>query len=321
LGWTPSLLTQVLTKMPFLTDDLVRQLPPPPKHNKVTYDQPDPAIPETADIVITGMGIKITAAGRRTWGLAYRLRDGSALQRWYTIGRFPYLNTAAARKRARQLREEIEKGADPQGAKSAKRREPTVAQLADDWLDALARKVKAEMLRASTAAGYERALRLHIRPQLGSTKISAITKKTLQRFHEQITLDGKRVQANRSVGVLSIMMAWAVDQEMLAANPVTKAVKFNTEEPRVRELTPEECARFVAELVKHTSDHQSAKAIQLLLLTGARRTEVTSIRWADLVLGGDRPEWRRKGFRLKGKKDHTVPLERRGSPDASGDPR
>jgi integrase len=236
------------------------------------------------------------------------MKDGSGVAHVMTLGRFPYLTVEAARKRARKLKEEIELGGDPQGAKAAKRREPTVAKLADDWEVALARKVKAETLRASTVGGYTRALRLYIRPQLGNIKITAVTKKVAQRFHEQITLDGKRVQANRSVGVLSIMMSWAVDQELLATNPVTKAVKFNTEEPRVREFTPEESARFVAELVKHTSDHQSAKAIQLILLTGARRTKVTSMRWGDLVFGSDSPEWRRKGLRLKGKRDHTVPL-------------
>jgi integrase len=293
--------------MPYLTDAFCRSVPPPARANKVHFDTPNEA-PESRDAVVVGLGLRVTSADHKAFVLKYRLKDGSGVQRLLTLGRFPYLKVENARELARTRRREIEKGNDPQAAKAAKRREPTINKLADDWEAALGRKVKAEMLRASTASGYERALRLHIRPQLGHLKISAITKKALQRFHEQITLDGKRVQANRSVGVLSIMMSWAVDQELLAANPVTKAVKFNTEEPRVREFTPEECARFVAELVKHTSDHQSAKAIQLILLTGARRTEVTSMRWTDLVLGGERPEWRRKGFRLKGKKDHTVPL-------------
>jgi integrase len=309
LGWTPSLLTWVLTQMPFLSDDLVRQLPLPPKHNRVTCDQPDPAIPATADLVVTGMGIKITAAGRRTWGLAYRLRDGSALQRWYTIGRFPYLNTAAARKRARKLREEIEGGADPQGQKSAKRKEPTVAQLADDWQAACARKIKTDTLRQGTVDGYERALRLHIRPQLGSMKIGAITRKTVQRLHEAVTLDDKPVQANRTVATLSTMLAWAVSQELLATNPCIKAVKFNREEPRIRRFDKAESSRFVVELMKHVGDHQSAKALLLLLLTGARKSEVTGMRWADLKgLGSDRPEWHRKGTRLKAKRDHVVAL-------------
>ena len=276
--------------MPYLTDNFCRSVLPPAKGNKVHYYTPNEA-PESKDAVVVGLGLRVTSAGHRAFVLKYRLKDGSGLQRLLTLGRFPYLRVENARELARTRRREIEGGGDPQGKKAAKRKEPTINKLADDWLVALARKVKAEMIRTSTVEGYERALRLHIRPQLGSTKISAVTKKTLQRFHEAITLDGKPVQANRSVMVLSAMMSWAVDQELLAANPVTKAVKFNTEQPRVREFTPDEFARFVAELVKHTSDHQSAKAIQLILLTGARRDEVTGMRWCDLVLGGDGPEW------------------------------
>jgi hypothetical protein len=182
--------------------------------------------PESKDAVVVGLGLRVTAAGHRSFVLAYRMKDGSGVAHVMTLGRFPYLSVEAARKRARKLKEEIELGGDPQGNKAAKRKEPTISKLADDWEAALARKVKAEALRQSTVDGYQRALRLHIRPQLGNTKISAITKKTVQRFHEQITLDGKPIQANRSVGALSNMLAWAVDQEMLAANPVTKAVKF-----------------------------------------------------------------------------------------------
>src|ERR1700730_7931111 len=137
--------------MPFLSDDLIRQLVPPAKGNKVKYDQPNPDVPETRDVVTVGLGIKITAHGRRTWGLAYRLRDGTGTQRWFTIGRFPYISTAAARKRARALREQIELGVDPQGERAGKRSAPTVAQLVD--------RFDAEHLvkrRAGTAEGYRR---------------------------------------------------------------------------------------------------------------------------------------------------------------------
>jgi integrase len=292
--------------MPFLTDAIIQALPLPAKGNKVHFDQPDPNIPETTDVVTVGLGLRVTAAGHRAWVFRYRLRDGSDDRRKLTLGRYPHMSVATARKRARKLREEIEGGADPQGEKAARRQEPTVGQLGDDFMAACVRKVKAEMMRQGTVYGYERALRLHIRPHLGKLRITAITKKTVKNFHEAITLDGKRVQANRSVAILSTMMSWAVEQELLATNPCIKAVRFNTEEPRAREIAPEECERFVAELAKH--DTQSAKAIRILLLTGARRTEVTSIRWSDLVLDGKDPEWRRKGSRLKGKRDHTVPL-------------
>jgi integrase len=297
------------TQMPFLTDDLIRQLPPPAKGNKVTYDQPDPDVPATADVVVTGMGIKITAAGRRTWGLSYRLRDGAGTQRWYTIGRFPYVATAAARKRARKLKEEIELGGDPQGDRAGKRREPTVAQLADQFMLACEQKIRAGKLRQSTVDSYERALRLHIRPQLGTLKISAVTKRTIARFHEQISESGRLVQANRNILILSTMLTWAVSQELLPMNPCTKAVELNPEQPRARDISKEERVRLTEELAKHYT--QSATALKLLLMTGARRGEVMGMKWADITFGSDsepKTLWRRLAPDQKNKKDHTLPL-------------
>src|SRR5580704_5864349 len=63
--------------MPFLTDDLCRSLPPPAKGNQVHYDQPKPDVPESKDAVVTGLGFRITAAGHRSFVLAYRMKDGS----------------------------------------------------------------------------------------------------------------------------------------------------------------------------------------------------------------------------------------------------
>src|SRR5580658_1427369 len=104
--------------MPFLTDTVIRALPLPAKGNKVTYDQPDPDIPETADVVTVGLGIRVTAAGHRAWVFRYRLKDGSGDYRKLTLGRYPHLSIANVRKRARKLREEIEGGGDPQARKS-----------------------------------------------------------------------------------------------------------------------------------------------------------------------------------------------------------
>jgi integrase len=129
----------------------------------------------------------------------------------------------------------------------------------------------------------------------------------VKNFHSTVTQDDKPVQANRSVAILSTMLSWAVEQELLPLNPCIRAVKFHQEEPRERPIEKEECNRLVAELAKHST--QSARAIQLLLLTGARRNEVTSMRWSDLkYLDSAEPEWQRKGLRLKGKKNHVVPL-------------
>jgi hypothetical protein len=84
-----------------LSDALVRRLPVPDQDNRVIYD---PQLP--------GFGVRVTAAGVRSFVLNYRVR-GNGRERRYTIGRFPNWRTSAARKRARELRCLIDMGGDP----------------------------------------------------------------------------------------------------------------------------------------------------------------------------------------------------------------
>jgi Arm DNA-binding domain/Phage integrase, N-terminal SAM-like domain len=188
----------------FLTDDVIRALPLPAKGNKVHFDQPDPNIPETADVVTAGLGLRVTAAGHRAWIFRYQLKDGSGDRRKLTLGRYPYLSIAVARRRARKLREEIEQGADPQGEKAAKRGAPTIAKLADLFEAEQLALIRAKNRRESTLVLYQRLIRLYIRPQLGTVKVADLTKADVKRMHRTITAAGQRVQANRVVGPAAI---------------------------------------------------------------------------------------------------------------------
>src|SRR6202040_2496421 len=86
-----------------LTERTVKGLPGPAKGNRVYYDD-----------MVKGFGCRVTAAGARSFVLGYR-RKSDGLQRRYTIGSFPEWAVLAARERAKQLKREIDGGADPIG--------------------------------------------------------------------------------------------------------------------------------------------------------------------------------------------------------------
>jgi integrase len=93
----------------------------------------------------------------------------------------------------------------------------------------------------------------------------------------------------------------------VTVNPCTKAIEFNPEQPRSRDITPDERIRIIDELAKHHT--QSATALKLLMVIGARRGEVLGMKWSDITFG-EHPTWRRYADDQKSKKDHTVPLNR-----------
>src|SRR5579859_2568034 len=125
-----------------LSDAMVRRLPAPEKGYKVHWD-PD----------VGGFGIRITAAGARSFVVDYRVR-GSGRQRRYTIGSLPDWTVGAARIEARRLRRLIDDGGDPLADLEAEREAPTVTDLIKRFREEhLPRK------RPSTASAYDALLR------------------------------------------------------------------------------------------------------------------------------------------------------------------
>jgi integrase len=87
-------------------------------------------------------------------------------------------------------------------------------------------------------------------------------------------------------------------------NPA-RGIERNQEPPRVRYLTVDELARLSAVLAQY-KDRQASNVIWLLLLTGARKMEWLSARWADIDL--KQALWIKPGHTVKQRTEHRVVL-------------
>jgi integrase len=268
-----------------LTDAIVRRLPLPQQGKHITID---------ADV--PGFGARVTANGARSYVLRYTTRAGR--ERTYTIGDATVWRCTDARDKARELRREIEDGGDPLGAIEAERAAPTISDLVE--------RFRAEHLpkkRPGTVRDYESLLRLHIEPHFGQhTKVADVRFEDIDALHRKVTRNGSPYSANRAVTVLSKMFALAVRWHMCEANPV-KGIERNTEYHRRRYLSGDELVRLTKALSKHPNK-EAADAIRLLLLTGARRGEVLSMKWADIEDG----VWSKPPSSTKQREHHQVPL-------------
>jgi integrase len=272
--------------MPRLTDALVKRLPAPAKGNRLTFDDG-----------VSGFAARITAAGHRGFVLNYE-KDGR--QRRYTIGSLGDWTTADARARARELRREIDQGGDPMANIEAERAAPTMAELCDRFeQEHLPRK------RQGTADDYRQMLRNHIRPHFGAhAKVQDVRFADVDALHRKITNSGAPYAANRCVAIVSRLFSLAVQWHWRETNPA-KGIERNVEYRRQRYLTADELTRLTQALANHP-DRQTADIIRLLLLTGARKGEVLSMRWTDLDLANG--IWSKPASSTKQKQDHTVPL-------------
>lgn len=267
-----------------LTDAVVKALPVPEKGSKIEYDSE-----------VKGFGIRVTAAGARSFVLNYRVHGR---ERRFTIGAWTVWKTAAARSEAAELKKQIAHGGDPLADIETEREAPTVARLCERFIDEHLQKK-----RPSTQRDYRQQIENDILPALKHLKVAAVTFSDVDALHRKIT---KRApyRANRVASLLSKMFSLAIKWGWRADNPV-RGLERNTEQRRERYLDADELVRLTVALAEH-EDQQAANIIRFLLLTGARRGEVQAARWEqfDLTAG----VWSKPSASTKQGKPHRVPL-------------
>jgi hypothetical protein len=243
------------------------KLPVPAKGNRIYYDGEDG---------VPGFGVRVTANGHRSFVLTYWTKAGR--QRRITIGTFPNWTVGAARIEARRLKRLVDEGGDPLGDIEAEREAPTVAALCDRFVEEYLPRN-----RPGTVSNYTALLDRYVRPHFGNHKVADVRFEDIDALHRKITRAGSPYAANRTVAVLSRMFSLAVRWRMTDSNPV-KGIEKNPETKRKRYLSGDELTRLTAALTAHP-DQGIANIFRLLLLTGARRGEVLTMRWADVDLG------------------------------------
>jgi len=248
---------------------------------KLTVRSVETMQPQAKDVILwdtelAGFGCKITPAGRRSYFLYYRNKNGQ--QRRPAIGVHGPMKPESARAIARSWLAEVAQGKDPSLSRSQEKAAPTFDTLCERYLTDHAAIRK----KASSAAGDQRLIRLHLLPALGKKKVAAITRGEIATLHHK--LRNTPYEANRVLALASKMFAlserWGMRPD--GSNPAKNIDRYR-EEKRERYLTNAEVARLWQVL---NSDAAMAKAspsaiaaIKLLLLTGRRLNEILGLRW------------------------------------------
>lgn len=267
-----------------ITDKLVKTLEPPEAGNRITYDTD-----------LKGFGVRITAAGAKAFVLNYR---SAGRERRITIGSYPDWSVMAAREEAKELKRRIDRGEDPLGKRIEAREAPTVNDL---WKAYEEKHLPNK--RPRSAADDRSMWQTYILPRLGSEKVADVTSEDVDALHACIS-ETKPVRANRVIEVLKTAMNLAVRWKWRTDNPA-KGVRQNIEEARERYLSPKEMAALSEAMDIHP-EKTSCDAIRLLLLTGARKTEVLAASWDMFDL--ENSIWIKPSAHTKQKKIHRAPL-------------
>lgn len=171
----------------------------------------------------------------------------------------------AAEARARAL-EEIRKA----------QRQADAGPLVRDFAKEFQRRVERRW-KPSTRATNRDCVAKQILPFFGGMRVAEIEPSDVRRWFDGMS--ERPATANRSLPVLSVMMKQAElwDLRPAGSNPCRNMRRYRLR-PRERFLSVAELKRL-GFVLDHAEDTQAAAVIRLLLLTGARSSEITDLRW------------------------------------------
>lgn len=250
----------------------------------------------------TGLGIRVSPKGRKTWVYIYRF-GGKA--RRMSLGTYPAVGLANAHVKHAQAKLLLEKGVDP-GAqalekKQIERNAETVADLAEEYLEKWARP------RKRSAGEDERILRKDVLPAWGKLKARDIRRRDVIMLLDTIMERGAPIAANRTLGVVRRMFNFGVSRDLLDASPVVMVRPPAKETPRERVLSPEEIRIFWNDLDKAPISPGICLALKIQLVTAQRKGEIIGAAQSEFDLDEERV-WTIPPEHAKNEKTHRVPL-------------
>lgn len=199
-------------------------------------------------------------------------------QTWLTIGRHgsPW-TPETARRKALALAADAAAGINNSELRRVETAKPSFAEAIDLFIAEHGTKIK-----PSTRQEYERLIRLYLKPAFGKLKLEAITRAQIAKVHA--SWSDKPRAANHALAVLSKFMSWCDDHGYISenSNPCTRIKKYK-ENSRERYLSNYEIAQLLDLLAKLDASGEESPftvaAFRLLLLTGARLSEITTLKW------------------------------------------
>ena len=275
-----------------LTDVAIRKIGPSDKRCEVP------------DGKVSGLYLVVQPSGAKSWALRYRIYGAS---RKLTLGPYPGLDLAEARRKAQEAIGDIARGKDPAAEKKVVREEQRAANSPSDRVEAIVaqfvQKHLAKKAKPSWAKEAERLLRVEIVSKWGERKLGEIKRADVRRLLEDIA-ERAPITANRTLATFRKLCNWAVAQEIISASPCVGLEAPTEERTRERVLSDDEIR--LAWNAFGACGWPFGEICRLLILTGARRDEVAGMRWSELELAS--AKWTLPPSRTKNRREHIVPL-------------
>lgn len=272
--------------------------------------RPESGRVEYWDTHTRGFGLRCSESGVRSWVLITRsLKVGQWKQQRVTLGKYPAVSLAQARRRAEEAKARAEQGDDPAATVKADKlrmiesSRNTYGLVTKDFLSKYrgrqnrrpAKSTLEEMTRILTGADFK---------AWWDAPMAKLTQRDVMDALDAILNRGAERQANKTLSYLKLLFGWATHRGILEVDPTLGVKKPGAEVTRDRVLSADEL-RLIWQATEG-DDSQFNGIVRLLMLTGQRLNEVAQLPWREIDM--DARLWALPSERAKNHREHIIPL-------------
>lgn len=262
-----------------------------------------------------GLHLCITSAGGKIWRSRYSFLGK---WKWYSIGPYPEVTIAKAREEHRNIREMVRNNIDPTShRKTEKKRllaeyEATFAKVADMWFQHKKTRIVEKHAKATWQRIENNLIQSHDpKAALGAIPISKIDSTAILRALKVVEARGVHDLARRLKQNCGEIFEFAMVHGLVKANPAAfKSDNFLSkyEKKHLPSIDPDRIPDLLKDIQQNKARmyRPTAIALELMMLTFVRTTELIEARWDEFEW--DVKEWVIPAARMKMRRPHVVPL-------------
>lgn len=257
-----------------------------------------------------GLYLAISTTGGKHWRSRYSFLGKL---NWHSIGPYPEVSIAKARVENQKIRDMVRDNINPaQFRKENKKRlvaehETTFEVVAKIWFDH-----KKTRIVPKHAQAVWRSLENHIFPSFGKKPIRQIGIPDVLDALKKVEARGAHDLVRRIKQNCREIFAYAIIHQLTSTNPAAmfeaKDVFARYDKGHFASIEPDEIPAFLGTIRhnKHRLQPITHIAIELMLLTFVRTSELIMARWEEVDF--DKAEWLIPAERMKMRRPHLVPL-------------
>ncbi|MBD0788438.1 tyrosine-type recombinase/integrase [Vibrio sp. Y2-5] len=255
-----------------------------------------------------GLKLRIKPNGSKCWLFNYH-KPANGKRTNLSLGVYPNLSLANARKEAAKARELLALNIDPKEhrdsihLKKVESLESTLKKVAQKWFE-----VKKHEVSHDHGVDIWRSLELHVFPTLQNIPIDNITAPIVIEAIRPIEAQGKLDTVKRVNQRLNEIMDFAVNTGVITANPISgiKAAFRTATKQNNPSLKPEQLPELMATIHSSNTKRVTKFLIEWQLHTMVRPNEAAGTRWDEIDF--TQKIWTIPLERMKKKTEHRVPL-------------